>query len=64
MACGSCYVCARVLLQENSPSKKACPMVQNMLEECDSPDEDSVLFVISQDCTIQERVCGIHVACM
>lgn len=49
---------SRSLAQESSPGKKACHAIQSMLEECDTSDEDAVLYVISEQCKLTQRVCN------
>ena len=40
----------------SSPSKKHCPVIQNVLEECDHSDKDSIMFIISEHGELKQKV--------
>ena len=47
-------------------AKRPRSLVQNTLEECDTTEEDAVLFVLEEDGSVSQRVCwtsgaGIHI---
>ena len=49
------------VLQTQSPSKRHCAAAgPSMLEECDTSEEELVLFTIAEDCTLKQRVGSLH----